>query len=170
MVKNEVDCSPAEIDGFLNAMNVIFYLAVCVPLLFFVVIFLKLQPHGGVSPSFEAGDSALHPILAIAVCLLAVPGYLIYKRMLRLHSIEDGLNQKLQMFKEAATKKYLFLFIGSCGANLLLFFYEEQVYLMAYALLLILFSIDRPTVYRLKKDLLLTKEEKTALNDFRRNL
>lgn len=170
MSSSELDYSPKEIDQFLHSMNIIFYLAVCVPLLFFVLIFLDLQKKGGVNPSFETGESILHLLLAVAFCLLALPGYVVYKKILTQHSVEDKLQQKLKVFKEAAIKKYLFIFMASCGANLLLFFYAEQLYLMAYAVLLILFSIDRPTIYRLKKDLLLTKEEKIALSEFRKYL
>lgn len=159
-----------EIDQYLNSMNIIFYLAVCLPLLLFVLIFLKLQEKGGISPAFQSGDSVIHPILAFAVILFAYPGYAIYKNRIKRLMPEDGLRHKLQVFKDASIKKYLFIAFASCVANALLYYFEEQIYLMAFAILLILFSVSRPTVYRIKKDVILKADELSALTEYRKHV
>lgn len=170
MKSKEENYSATEIDQYLNSMNIKFYLAVCLPLLLFVLIFLRLQEKGGISPAFESGDSIIHPILAFAVILFAYPGYVIYKRRIKSIFPEDGLRHKLQVFKDASIKKYLFVAFSACTANALLYYFEEQIYLMAFAVLLILFSVSRPTVYRIKKDVVLKKDEILALTEYRKYL
>lgn len=170
MKDKEEKYTPNEIDQYLNSLNIKFYLAVCLPLLLFVLIFLKLQEGGGISPAFESDDSFMHPILAIVVISFAYPGYLIYKNKIKSISAEDGLRQKLQVFRGASIRKYVFIAFASLVANALLYYFGEQIYLMAFAILLILFSISRPTVYRIKKDVDLKEDELSALTEYRKHL
>ncbi len=170
MSSNQETFTPAQIDDFLNNMNIAFYLGVCIPLFIFIIIFLEIGSHGGISPSFESSDPVWHPVLAIAIVLISLPGYFSYKRRLKLLGGNDSLSLKLKTFKAAAFKKYFFLFLAACMANLSLYIFEEQLFLLAFAALLIMFSIDRPTVYRLKKDLPLSKEERVTLTEYRKHL
>ena len=170
MNSDQENFTPTQIDEFLNSMNIVFYLAVCIPLLLFIIIFLKLESHGGISPSFESHDPVWHPVLALVILLISVPGNFIYKSRLRLLGGDDSLAIKFKTFKAAAVRKYFFLFLAACLANLCLFIFEEQLYLLAFGALLIIFSINRPTVYRLKKDLPLSKGERVSLTEYRRHL
>lgn len=170
MNKQSEKFSPQQIDAFVNSMNIIFYLAVCIPLLFFILIFLELQERGGISPSFEKVDEFWHLVIAGITVLLSLPGYFIYKQKMKGVVVGAPLSEKLNAFKEAAIIKYLFLFSGGCLANLFLYYFSEQIFLMAFAVLLVMFSIDRPTVYRMKKDIPLSNEEKLALTEYRKYL
>lgn len=170
MTKDSDKTSARQIDHFLNSMNVIFYLGVCVPLLFFIPIFLSFQEKGGISPSFESTDPFWHPLLALIALLLSLPGYFTYKQQLKNIAAQAPLLVKLEAFKQAAIKKYLFIFLGSCVAVLCLYVFAEQIFLMAYGLLLIMFSISRPTPYRIKKDVPLSKEERVTLTEYRKYL
>jgi len=162
--------SAKEFDDFLNAMNIAFYWSVCIPLLLFVFICLELGTKGGISPSFENDDAVWHPFVAAATVMISLPGFLIYKHKLKNLFKDLPLTTKLNAFKSAAFKKYFFLFLAAGLANLCLYIFQEQLFLLAFAVVLVMFSINRPTVYRLKKDLPLSDEERVSITEYRKYL
>lgn len=161
---------PVEIDNFLNGMNTRFYLSVCLPLLFFVIVFLNLQEKGGISPAFEPDDALWHYLLAAMALITWLWGDKLYKNGLKDLSPELNLSEKLLGFRRASVLKYTIASINCLVIILFLYLTKEQIFLMAFGALLVLLSINRPTPYRIIKDLKLGKEDQKILREYRRHL
>lgn len=167
MEQNKDEFGPAEIDNFLNNMNIRFYLTLCIPLLLFIIVFLDFQEKG---IAFASTDSAWHYLIAIISAGTWFIGAHQYNRTVKIVQKEDTLQHKLLSFRKAAMVKYIAGALGCLVAIGALYFTKEQVFLFALGILLVLFSINRPTPYKIMKDLKLDKEERKALREYRRHL
>jgi len=159
-----------QIDLFLNGMNTRFYLIVCLPLLLFVLVYLEVQSRTGISPAFESGDHIGHYVLSLVLGLSWFPAKKMYKRKILEQRQEESLMQKLNAFRKAAIYMYLILGSAAILAIVGLYFAQEQIYLMAFGIVLILFSVNRPTPAKIIKDMKLTAEEKRMLSEYRKFL
>lgn len=170
MQKQPEKFGPVEIDNFLNGMNTRFYLSVCVPLLLFIIVFLQIQEKGTISPAFEPDDAAWYYIVAIMALVIWFIADKRYKKQLSDYGKDLDLEEKLLGFRKASVQKYAIASINCLMIILFLYLTEEQIFLMAFGALLILLSINRPTAYRIIKDMKLDKEEQKALREYRRHL
>ncbi len=167
MQHNKDEFTPIQLDHFLNNLNIRFYLALCIPLALFIVTFIASQEKGiAFGPTTFVG----YHILAIACIGIWFVGAYQYQRAVKLARNEVSLKQKLISFKQAATVKYIAGAIGCVLSVSALYFTYGQVFLIAFGALLVLFSINRPTPYRISKDLKLDKEESKILREYRKHL
>ncbi len=167
MQHDKEEFGPAELDDYLNNMNVRFYLALCVPLTLFIIVFIDAQEKG---IHYSLTNSVGHYIVAIACVAIWYVGAHHYHKAIKTAQRQAILTQKLLTFRKAAMAKYI---AGSGGCVLAvsaLYFTQDQVFLFAFGALLVLFSINRPTPYRIIKDLKLDKEERKVLREYRKHL
>ena len=141
MTTNTEEITPVELDRFLNGMNTLFYLFVCIPLLCFVVVYLKLQKEGGFGKEFEQGEILWHYALALLGVCFFLPGEFLYRK--QVGSIKKGLNfkEKLVGFKRASLLKYTLISAGCTIIVLFLYLISTKVFLVAFGFLLVLFSL-----------------------------
>lgn len=155
-------------DHYFHSINLLFYSIVGVSLLFFVVIFLNIKETGGLNPSFTENEPSWYYLGAVICLLLIFPAYIFYKKKIVQARNEKLIRQKLIMFRKASMIKYALLEAGNLLALLLLFFTEEQLFFVVYAIMLTVFTINRPTPYRVAKDLELTAEEKEMIRNYKK--
>lgn len=161
------DFPPIELDNFLNNMNVKFYLALCVPLAMFIITFIDSQEKG---VPFAPTTSPVHYIVAIACIGIWFVGSHQYHKAIKVARNEFSLKEKLFSFRKAAMIKYTAGASGCILAVSALYFTHSQMFLVALGALLVLFSINRPTPYRIIKDLKLNQEERKTLREYRKHL
>lgn len=155
-------------DQYFNSFNIIFYAVVGFSILLFAVIFLNIKQQGGLNTSFGGNDSQWY-YLAAVICLLFIwPAYSLYRKHLKGALQKGSLREKLEVFRSASLIKYAFLEAGNLIALALLFLTKEQLYLIVYAIMLIMFTINRPTPLRITRDLRLSGEEKDRIRNYRK--
>lgn len=167
MQDHKDEFSPTELDNFLNNMNITFYLALCVPLTLFIVVFIDSQEKG---IAFVPTTSPTHYTIAILCVLIWFIGARRYHHVVKAARNLPTLKQKLISFRKAAIVKYIAGAGGCILAVAALYFTAGQAFLIALGVLLVLFSINRPTPYRILKDLKLDKEERKILREYRKHL
>lgn len=153
----------------LEKLTNLFFLMVGVPLVAFAWIYLNLKtinPHDiFMVPAFRPYLHAGILLLSLAIAVLAVIQY--RHRFTGLEpdtseqeGVKESLNEKVQIFKEASLKKYVLFTISTLIIIGGFYLSSEETYGAAYSILLILYSINRPTPERLVKDMRLKKEER----------
>lgn len=167
MQNHKEEFTPAELDNFLNSMNISFYLALCVPLTLFIVIFIDSQEKG---IAFVPTTSPTHYTIAILCVAIWFIGARRYHQLIKSARNLSSLKQKLISFRKAAMVKYIAGAVGCILSVAALYFTAGQAFLIALGVLLVLFSINRPTPYRILKDLKLDKDERKTLREYRKHL
>ena len=132
-----------------------------IPLLAFVVLYLQIH-NGEIEPIVKANSlaTALRYSLPFLVMLTAGLAFISYRRNLVSSINQHSLHEKLVHFYKASLVKFVFLEVASIIAVLGLFLTAEDVYIVLYVVVLMLFSINRPTIHRIARDLKLRDTEK----------
>ncbi len=89
--------------------------------------------------------------------------YRTYRRRFRRYDATVPFRQRLRFFHRAAWVKYLWLGIANLLPVVGLYLTGEQFFVGLYAVALILFSLNRPTLKRVGDDLRLSVAERERL-------
>lgn len=159
-------------------LTYLFYLMVAFPLVAFIWIYLNLnsiRPWGYFAdPDFKV---YLHAILLLLALLLAVLAFVKYRnRFYGLepqadipHGKEEGakqrVRQKLPVFIKAARQQHLLLTLATVLVVLGYYLSAEPYYAALYGVVIVIFSVYRPTPERFISDMRLSKEERHALRE-----
>lgn len=155
----------------------IFYLMVGMPLLIFAWTYLNLnilKPF----PVFENPviGPLLHFIIFLGVVFLLTKAFKNYKQKMAqpdftdsTASMEQQVMEKAHLFINASLPFYWFLTYATILVLIGFYFSVEELYIGAYSVILIIFSIKRPTADRMIKEMRLKKEEKVILFDALKN-
>lgn len=150
---------------YLDRINLIFYFIVSVPLILFVIVYLRYEQAGGLrsttADSFQLSTHALLPLLAVASLL---GSWWYYRQKRRSGAASADLSTKLSLFYSTLIRRYLILMAGSLLAVLGLYLTGEQLFAALYTVMLIASSLIRPTPSRLVRDFRLSKEEQETLS------
>lgn len=171
----------------------LFYLMVGLPLVGFIWVYLNLaqiQPWGYFAdPSWQV---FLHAALLALALALGVMAFVQYRK--RFNGLEpsteelpsrnsrstdsrsidfrnDGqplsrqVDRKLEVFRSAALQKYMLLTASTILVVLGFYLSAAEFYGALYGLMIIIFSVHRPTPERFARDMRLTKEERKALRE-----
>jgi hypothetical protein len=137
-----------------RVLNLIFYALVGIPLLFFLFLYLQIKDgrYSSIDPSEDLNMILLFliPVFCLVNIILA---YVTYQRKLKNVIGSDSLQIKLEGFFKASVLKYSFLAAASVITILGLFITAEMLYSIIYLTILLIFSLNRPTPFRLRKDL-----------------
>lgn len=163
--------SPSVASTLENLTN-LFYLMVGVPLLAFVWVYLNLKTiYPNTIFSVPAFRPLLHGGILLAALLIAIWAFVQYRRSL-LHlkpyagpseHLDNTVEKKVDLFRKASLKKYAMLTLSTLLVILGFYLSAEENYAAAYSILLIVFSVNRPTLDRLLRDTRMKKEERDAL-------
>lgn len=158
-------------------LNNVFYLMVGLPLLLFAWTYLNLKL---ISPwvYFEEPltGTFLHALILVVVIVLPVLAYKRYKKEIATASSASkdvqntvSLREKVNVFISASLRFYYVLTISNILVVIGFYFSAEEFYIFFYSILLILYSINRPTPDRMVKELRFKKEEKEAFYQLLKN-
>ena len=148
-----------------------------VPLLIFAWTYLNLKLLTPL-PFFEnpVVGPLLHVIIFVSAIFLVNRAFKVYRQQIATEDFSAGtaskeqqVIEKAKLFLRASMPFYWFLTYSTILIIIGFYFSAEPFYIGAYSILLILFSIKRPTVDRLVKEMKLKKEEKLIVYDALRN-
>ncbi|CAN5185672.1 hypothetical protein BH23BAC1_BH23BAC1_36250 [soil metagenome] len=135
-------------------LNLIFYALVGIPLLLFLYLYLQIKDRGNILSAPSEDLKAILLILIPTFCLINIAlAYIIYRRQIQKVVHANELKVKLEGFYNASVLKYSFLAAASMVTIIGLLITAEMLYAVIYLIILMIYSINRPTPYRLRKDL-----------------
>ncbi|WP_163378164.1 hypothetical protein [Cyclobacterium sp. SYSU L10401] len=109
-----------------------------------------------------------HLIFAVVISLLLFQYFAFQKKVGPIRNSQASLNEKVMCYGKATYARYWHLFwVGILSATGL-FFFDNQVFTIAYALNLIFISLGKPTPDRIIRILKLKKEEKEMVYQINR--
>lgn len=150
-----------DLKDYLFKLNNLFHVIVAIPLLAFVYLYLESQV-GRVQPLINNPDTILilHYILPLIIMVESGIAFIITKKSLSVFPNHDILIEKLGVYFRISLIKYAILEGAAIVAVIGYYLTLSKVYVGFYVVLLMIFSINRPTVYRISKDLKLDGDEK----------
>jgi hypothetical protein len=146
---------------YFNTLILIYYFMVGVPLLFFVLVFLRYQEAGGLQPT-QSMNLIQHVLLPAAAVICLIMPSLQYRKQLKAER-PGGFKAKLKLFHQLALYRYAWLTVANFLAVVGMYFTGEQVFAGLYAVALVVFSLHRPTANRITRDMKLNEQEKEWL-------
>ncbi|WKN41472.1 hypothetical protein [Tunicatimonas pelagia] len=146
---------------YFHRLNVTFYLLIAGPLVGFCYAYLQQEAAGGLQPTVYL--SWVHLALMIGAALVILLGYRNYQRALQTIDTDWSFQEKLAFFYHKSRELHLYFMLSNALAALGLYLTGEHLFAGVYAIVLVVFSLFRPTPRRIVRDLKLTKAEKEKL-------
>lgn len=151
----------SENEPLLNKLNTVFYAMVGIPLLLFVFLYLNINDGKVyINPLDPEIVNVLLVILPVISLIIVLAGFIVYFKQIKVARAMEGSAAKVQAFFNASMLKYACLETGSLIAVLGYFLTSHVVFTGLYVAFLLIFSINRPTRYRMYKDLRLKQRER----------
>lgn len=151
---------------YFNTLTLVFYLMVGIPLMFFVILYLQYQEASGGLQVTENWQLIPHVLIPAATVAIIVLSYRVYKNAISQRS-PDTFREKLRTFHEVSLYKYGLLSLSNFLPVLGMYLTGEQIFAGLYAVALVVFSLNRPTLTRITKDVSLTQQEQQWLKSDR---
>jgi hypothetical protein len=150
---------------YISKISTIFYAIVGGPLMLFSIIYLRFKSErGGLIESFPEDITPVwHILFPLAALLAVIAAYVYYHRLKKQILPAEDHEIKLKKFYQASLVKYSILAIASLLMIASLYVTTEKIFAAGYAIVLVVFSLNRPTPYRIKKDGKLSEEELNTL-------
>lgn len=154
----------------MESLNNLFYLMVGLTLLSFIWIYLTIKTlTPNIIFSVPVYRPYLHGIFLLGAVACAIFAFVQYRRHLNEQKAAEtamhpvSIMEKVRTFRAASLRKYILLTLGTVLIILGFYLSAEPNYAAAYSILLIIFSINRPTPDRLVKDMDIKKEDQEIL-------
>ncbi len=149
---------------FFNTLNLIFYLAVAIPMAPFTYYYLTFSSAENLTASFPEHPSILiFYITPILIFICMVLSFIVYRTDLKKVLKSSSFKEKMDLFLKFSIKKYLFLELASLGILAGFIYTGQKFFATLYVISLLVFSFSRPTVTRIARDMKLEKSEKEKL-------
>ena len=155
---------------YFHTLHLVFYLMVSVPLILFCGVYLRRMESGGLDSNFQFGG--LHLLLTGGVIVAGGMAYYGYRQRFQHYDATVAFRYRLRFFHRAARLKYVWLGVANLLPVVGLYLVGDQFFVGLYAVALILFSLNRPTLRRVVDDLHLSETERhrlTSDQDFERD-
>jgi len=153
-------------EDFYHRLNFIFNLLVAIPLLPFAILYLinlKDQiPDIGLTDSVKTAFTIGLSAVAVIMMVKAVIDYRNQKNQL---NSETVLRIKLIRLHEALIRKFLLLETASFLSILGLWLTQHKIHIAVFVVILVLFSLKRPTINMFLEDLQLKEKETEILRN-----
>jgi len=147
---------------FVNRLRSIFYIMVGIPLIFFVILYLKFRQSG-----LHGFDADIEPIFLYVIPMIcigdAIFAYILYNRKLKMARQRNELIEKLEILFKGNLLKFALLEGSTILALVIYYLTSHILYAGIYIVMLILFAMSNPTVYSIINDLKLPKEQSNAM-------
>lgn len=138
--------------------NTLILIACSIP--FFAVVYLYSQSESITRSSFNLPETADFILLGLIYFLLAFHYWKFHNSIKNILNNNHDLETKIVLYEQATIRRFWTLLLSSvlCPLGLLLF--ENNGYIIAYALTLVFLSLGKPTPDRIVRLLKLKGEEK----------
>lgn len=146
---------------YFHTLHLVFYGMVSVPLLLFCVVYLRRMGSGDLAEGFTFG--AVQGAVLVSMILSGLLAYKSYQKRFDRYDAGQPLRDRLRFFYQATWLKYGWLAVTNLLPVVGLYLTGEQFFVALYAVSLLLFSINRPTLKRVSSDLKLAASEQERL-------
>jgi hypothetical protein len=146
---------------YLDSLNTYYYAIVSLPLIVFVFLYLKMQDGGGYQPVLLEDNIVIITQMIVTLLTLALLFYAFFRFKIEAREalLIVVLRKKLDSYYHASMKKFILLGLASLILLLGLFLTGNNFFVLFYLFVLILISVNRPTSFRIVRDLKMNKEE-----------
>lgn len=137
-----------------------------------IVILLALPVFGIIYLFYESGNKLLNlpeiPDLLVwimaSICIVVlIVQYVLFGQKIKLTFKEDELVEKVKIYAQATTQRYIILFVASLISSIGLLLSNNPVFTLFFAIALVFFSLAKPTPDRLARLMKLKKEDKELI-------
>ena len=153
-------------EQYYNRVHLYFNGLIAVTLFPFAVVYLELDR--GVAEARLLGET-ISTVLSFIVPIIAgvsmVFAFRAYRRSIKKAPELSSLRAKLDLYYEAALKKYLVLEGVSVITILCFYTTQASIFIVVYVFVIIAFSLGRPTIKIIGEDCKLGKEEMKILHE-----
>ena len=146
---------------YFHRLNITYYLLIAGPLVGFCYAYLQHEGAGGLQSTVYL--SWLHIVLIVGAALVIFLGYRNYQQALQTVDLDWPFQQKLAFFYYKSRELYGYYMVSNAFAALGMYLTGEQLFAGVYAIVLVVFSLFRPTPRRIIRDLKFTKAEEEKL-------
>jgi uncharacterized membrane protein YidH (DUF202 family) len=153
-------------EQFYNKLNTTYYAMFALPLIIFLFFFLKMKSEAGLSPAISI-DFANIIIVAVSIVAIAemIMAFVHYKKTINDARKQKNLKEKLSAYFKLSLVKYTHLMVSSFIILLGIYLTANGLLFGLYFVVLMLFTIVRPSILGIGKNLRLNEEEKGMLKD-----
>lgn len=138
--------------------NTLILIACSIP--FFAVVYLYSQSESITRTSYDFPEIVDFILLGLIYVLLAFHYWNFHKAIKCVIRLNLDLETKIKLYEQATIRKFWILLLSSLLCSLGLFLFENNGYIIAYALTLVFLSLGKPTPDRIVRLLKLKGEEK----------
>jgi hypothetical protein len=149
---------------FLNKLQLYINAFIAVPMLGFIVLFLRIE-NRTYNPDYLNADITfyLRFIMLVAILVFIVSGLVFSKRIRSNLDHNMSIRDKLDVYYKAAMNRAYFFLGATVLALIGLTLTAEQFYVIYYTICLVAFSITYPTIFRINRELKLNREEREVI-------
>lgn len=112
----------------------------------------------------EIPELLVWPLASICVVGLILQ-YLLFGQKIKLTFVKDELLEKVKIYAQATNQRYLILLLASLVSSLGLLLSKNPVFTLFFAIVLVFFSLAKPTPDRMARLMKLKKEDRELIRD-----
>lgn len=147
-------------EDFNHKLNLLFHGMLALPLVAFVYLFLEIQHHDRQPVIADKGMILTLTIVGMIVAIVvAVYGYMLFKRGLRQVVQCETFREKLSAYLGISVKFYCFVGVSSILLVGGLYLTNSAIFIAGYVILLFLMSLNRPALQKYVQDMRLTRHQ-----------
>lgn len=104
--------------------------------------------------------------LLASICVVGlILQYLLFGQKIKLTFVKDELLEKVKIYAQATNQRYLILLLASLVSSLGLLLSKNPVFTLFFAIVLVFFSLAKPTPDRMARLMKLKKEDRELIRD-----
>lgn len=107
----------------------------------------------------------IHGLFIGFSCVGLIAQYVLFHKKVKLSFNENNLVEKVRIYSNATSQRFLILFFVSIFATTGLLFNQNPVYVVIFAVTLVFFSLAKPTPDRMARLMKLKKEDRELIRD-----
>jgi hypothetical protein len=153
-----------ETEGFINKLRLIVYGLLAIPLLLFVVLYLRTNRGEDIEPLMA--ESLVLPVAALMIVSgvgLIIAAYFIFRRRLKQLRQEPMLSIKFNGYYKAIIVKFSLFEAALVLSVAGLMITGVQLFVVLFVLVIFVFSVENPSMRKLLNHLRINKNEKEML-------
>ncbi|MDH5366024.1 MAG: hypothetical protein OEW67_03500 [Cyclobacteriaceae bacterium] len=148
-----------SVKQFFDKINLIFHSILALPLLVFGWLFLEAK-NGRFSAVETAGMNIINFILPFLILIIIGFSFLVFKKELKKINNELPLSKKLESYLKCALMKFAGLEFALVLSVLGYYLTFTNTFVAMFMIILVFFSLSKPTPYRIVNNLQLKGEER----------
>lgn len=150
-----------NLDEYFIKLNLVFHAILAAPLLLFIYIYLETE-NGTMQPPVSSAKSLgfLQLAITLVTAIFVFLAFSWYRTRINQVQLKERLTQKLGQYLKIGVVQYLLFGVASFAAVTGLYLTGKGWYTGLYVIVLMLMSINRPTLKKISDDLRLKGEER----------